>query len=102
MTVPALSLLQRIAVIGVWGVASLAMAVEGAKPAPATIRAKVHALSLLEMIDLAFAQNPDLAAAEARMGQAEARVAEVAAGFYPQLTARVGYDYTNNPALAFA
>ena len=59
-------------------------------------------LSLPDAIELAFAQNPDLAAAIARIGQAEARVAEVAAGFYPQLTARVGYDYTNNPALAFS
>lgn len=61
-----------------------------------------HRLSLSEAIDLAFAQNPDLAAASARIGQAEARVAEVAAGFYPKVTARVGYDYTNNPALAFS
>lgn len=62
----------------------------------------LHSISLNEAIDLAFAQNPDLAAASARIGQAESRVAEVAAGFYPQLTARVGYDYTNNPALAFS
>lgn len=61
-----------------------------------------HRLSLAEAIDLAFAQNPDLAAATARIGEAESRVAEVAAGFYPKLTARVGYDYTNNPALAFS
>jgi hypothetical protein len=26
----------------------------------------------------------------------------VAAGFYPKLTARIGYDYTSNPALAFS
>lgn len=62
----------------------------------------LHSLSLSDAIDLAFAQNPDLAAASARIGQAEARVAEVAAGFYPKLTARVGYDYTSNPALAFS
>ncbi|NBS15413.1 MAG: TolC family protein [Gammaproteobacteria bacterium] len=59
-------------------------------------------LSLNEAIDLAFVQNPDLAAAISRIGQAESRVAEVAAGFYPKVTARVGYDYTNNPALAFS
>jgi outer membrane protein len=62
----------------------------------------LQSISLNEAIDLAFAQNPDLAAASARIGQAESRVAEVAAGFYPQLTARVGYDYTSNPALAFS
>ncbi len=62
----------------------------------------LHRISLADAIDLAFAHNPDLAAASARIGQAEARVAEVAAGFYPQLTARAGYDYTSNPALAFS
>lgn len=68
-----------------------------AKPAKNPAR-----LTLIEAIDLAFAQNPDLTAAEARIGQAEAKVAEVASGFYPKLTSRVGYDYSNNPALAFS
>jgi outer membrane protein TolC len=68
-----------------------------AKPAKNPAR-----LTLIEAIDLAFAQNPDLTAAEARIGQAEAKVAEVASGFYPQLTSRIGYDYSNNPALAFS
>ncbi len=62
----------------------------------------VHRLTLSEAIDLAFHQNPDLAAAEARIGEAESKVAEVASGFYPKLTARVGYDYTDNPSLAFS
>ncbi|MCF7969225.1 MAG: TolC family protein, partial [Methylococcaceae bacterium] len=70
--------------------------------AAVTKKSALHTISLNEAIDLAFAQNPDLAAAPARIGQAESRVAEVAAGFYPQLQARVGYDYTNNPALAFS
>lgn len=61
-----------------------------------------HPLTLAEAIDLAFAQNPDLTAATARIGEAETRVAQVAAGFYPKLMAKVGYDYTNNPALAFS
>jgi outer membrane protein len=65
-----------------------------AKPSPR--------LTLNEAIELAFAQNPDLTAAEARIGQAEAKVAEVASGFYPKLTSRVGYDYSDNPALAFS
>lgn len=65
-------------------------------------RAASKSLSLAEAIELAFAQNPDLAAAVARIGQAEARVAEMAAGFYPKVTARAGYDYTDNPALAFS
>ena len=69
---------------------------------PAATRPAHGRLSLAEAIDLAFAQNPDLVAADARIGQAEAKVAEVASGFYPKLTTRVGYDYTNNPALAFS
>lgn len=65
-------------------------------------RAAHHTLTLAEAIDLALAQNPDLAAANARIGEAEARVIEVASGFYPKVTARAGYDYTNNPATAFS
>lgn len=78
------------------------MCAAGAGLAAAPKTSLPHTLSLNEAIDLAFAQNPDLTAASARIGQAEARVAEVAAGFYPKLTARVGYDYTSNPALAFS
>lgn len=78
-------------------VATTAVGQTEAKPA----KSAPH-LTLSEAIDLAFAQNPDLTAAEARIGQAEAKVAEVASGFYPKLTSRVGYDYTNNPALAFS
>ena len=81
------------------GVPALA---EEARQPEAHKAARLPSLSLNDAIELAFAQNPDLAAAVARIGQAESRVAEVAAGFYPKLTARVGYDYTNNPALAFS
>lgn len=80
----------------------LSMALGDGFTAAAGLAAPVQHLSLAEAIELAFAQNPDLASARARIGQAEARVAEVAAGFYPKLTARIGYDYTNNPALAFS
>lgn len=59
-------------------------------------------LSLPQAIDTAFARNPDLAAASARIGEAEARVAEAAAAFYPRLTARAEYTYTDNPALGFS
>lgn len=65
-------------------------------------RGQVRPLVLDEAIDLAFAQNPDLAAAAARIGEAEARVAEVTANFYPRLTARVEYSYTDDPARAFS
>ena len=82
--------------------AAIGVSAEGVAKAPKHSADHVHKLSLTEAIDLAFTQNPDLTAAEARIGEAEAKVAEVASGFYPKLTARVGYDYTNNPALAFS
>ena len=61
-----------------------------------------HPLKLEEAIDLAFEQNPDLIAATARIGEAEAKVAEAAANFYPRLTARVGYAYSDDPSQAFS
>lgn len=82
------------------------LATPGQTPSQANLQIEAKpaskSLSLAEAIELAFAQNPDLAAAVARIGQAEARVAEMAAGFYPKVTARAGYDYTDNPALAFS
>jgi outer membrane protein TolC len=80
----------------------------GAAPAAAPKKhhpaesSRPRARTLDEAIDLAFAQNPDLTAAAARIGQAEARVIEAEAAFYPKLTARMEYSYSNNPALAFS
>lgn len=68
-------------------------------PRPA---AKTGPLSLPQLLDLAYLRNPDLQAAQARIGQAEAQVAEAAAAFYPKVTGSIGYSYTNNPALAFS
>ncbi|MDD5034006.1 MAG: TolC family protein [Methylococcaceae bacterium] len=63
---------------------------------------KTGALGLEQALDLAFEHNPDLQAAQERIGQAEARVAEATAAFYPKLTGRVGYTYSNDPAMAFS
>ena len=74
-------------------------------PTQETIRpasVKVAALGLDQLLDLAYQRNPDLLAAQERIGQAEAQVAEATASFYPRLTGAVGYSYTNNPALAFS
>jgi len=80
-----------------------AQAEPGATARPRPVLPKhMPALSLDEAIDLAFAQNPDLSAAAARIGEAEARVAEAEAGFYPKVQARIDYMYSNNPALAFS
>lgn len=64
--------------------------------------AKASALNLEQALDLAFERNPDLQAAGERIGQAEAQVAEATAAFYPKLTGRVDYSYSNNPAVAFS
>jgi len=72
-------------------------------PTPAQPSApKTQALNLEQLVSLSFERNPDLQAAQERIGQAEAQVAEAAAAFYPKLTGAVGYSYTNNPALAFS
>ncbi len=74
-------------------------------PTQETIRpasVKAAALGLDQLLDLAYQRNPDLHAAQERIGQAEAQVAEASASFYPRLTGAVGYSYTNNPALAFS
>lgn len=51
---------------------------------------------------MAFERNPDLSAAAERIGQAEAKVGEAAAAFYPKLTGRVGYTYSDDPTQAFS
>lgn len=64
--------------------------------------ANTQALNLEQILDLAYARNPDMQAAAERIGQAQAQVSEAVAAFYPKLTGRVGYDYSNNPSLAFS
>ena len=72
-------------------------------PTPTQLSApKTQALNLEQLVNLAYERNPDLQAAQERIGQAEAQVAEATAAFYPKLTGAVGYSYTNNPALAFS
>jgi outer membrane protein TolC len=58
--------------------------------------------TLQQAIDLAFAHNPDLSAGTARIGEAQAHWLEAIASFYPKLTARVSYDYSDDPSRAFS
>jgi outer membrane protein len=58
-------------------------------------------LTLDEAVALAFAQNPDIRAAAERITEAEARVGEATAAFYPQVSTRLSYARTDNPSLAF-
>jgi outer membrane protein TolC len=58
--------------------------------------------TLNQAINYALENNPDLHIASERIGQAEAQLGEAWSAFYPQLTARVGYQVSNNPAQVFA
>jgi outer membrane protein len=58
-------------------------------------------LTLDEVIALAFVQNPDIRAAAERIAEAEAHVGEATAAFYPQVSTRLAYTRTDNPAVAF-
>ncbi|WP_139555897.1 TolC family protein [Methylotetracoccus oryzae] len=58
-------------------------------------------LTLQQAIDLAFERNPSLRAAAERYGEAQAKVEQSVAAFYPRVSARVAYNYTDNPAEAF-
>jgi len=58
-------------------------------------------LTLEQAIDLAFEKNPSLQAAAERYGEAQAKVEQAVAALYPRATARVAYNYTDNPAEAF-
>lgn len=58
-------------------------------------------LSLDQVIDLTLQGNPDLQIASQRIGSAEALLGEALSAFYPQVKARVGYQYSDNPAQVF-
>ncbi|MCX7109750.1 MAG: TolC family protein [Proteobacteria bacterium] len=82
--------------------AAFSVQAETPPEAPRPAAAKTAPLNLDQLLDLAYQRNPDLQAAQERIGQAEAQVAEATAAFYPKLIGAVGYSYTNNPALAFS
>jgi outer membrane protein len=74
------------------------------KPAEKAVPEKSTSLSftLDQAIDYALANNPDLQIAIERIGQAEAQLGVAMSAFYPQVTARVGYETSNNPAQVFS
>jgi outer membrane protein TolC len=57
---------------------------------------------LAAVVAMALQRNPDMAIATQRIGQAEAQLGQALSAFYPQLTARLQYARTDNPAQAFA
>ncbi len=58
--------------------------------------------NLDKAINYALDNNPDLQIASERIGQAQAQLGEAWSAFYPQVTARVGYLVSNNPAQVFS
>ena len=73
-------------------------------PAEKTAPEKSNAQSftLEQAIDYALTNNPDLQIAGERIGQAEAQLGVALSAFYPQVSAKVGYDHSNNPAQVFS
>ena len=67
----------------------------------ALLSAQEPAYSLEQAIEYALTQNPDLQIAQQRIVQAEAQLGEALSSFYPQVTARYSYQYTENPAMVF-
>ncbi len=59
-------------------------------------------LTLDHALDLALERNPDMHIANERIARAEAQIGESLAAFYPQLKARLGYEYSTNPARVFS
>ncbi|NOT12719.1 MAG: TolC family protein [Methylococcaceae bacterium] len=61
-----------------------------------------QAFTLDQAIDYAVANNPDLKIAIERISQANAQLGVALSAFYPQVTARMSYEHSNNPAQVFS
>jgi outer membrane protein len=59
------------------------------------------AYTLKQAVDYALENNPDLQITHERINQAEAQLGIAKASFYPQVTSRMSYQYSDNPSLAF-
>lgn len=69
---------------------------------PAVNQPGNQAYSLELAIDYALSNNPDLQIATERLAQAEAQLGVALSAFYPQVSAKVSYDHSNNPAQVFS
>jgi outer membrane protein TolC len=58
--------------------------------------------TLDQAIEHALANNPDLQIASERISQAQTQLGVALSAFYPQVTARVSYDHSNNPTQVFS
>lgn len=61
-----------------------------------------QSFTLQDAIAYALENSPDVGIMQARIEQANAQLGESLASFYPQLTASLSYQHSDNPAQAFA
>ncbi len=61
-----------------------------------------QSFTLDQAIDYAIANNPDLQIAIQRIEQADAQLGVALSAFYPQVSTKVGYETSNNPAQVFS
>ena len=61
-----------------------------------------QSITLDQAIDYALANNPDLQIAVERINQADAQLGVALSAFYPQISTKVTYETSNNPAQVFA
>ncbi|MEY3808704.1 MAG: hypothetical protein RI893_1680 [Pseudomonadota bacterium] len=58
--------------------------------------------TLDQAIDYALVNNPDLQLTQERIQEAQAQLGMALSAFYPQVSAKVGYEQSNNPAQVFS
>jgi len=79
-----------------------AVAEQAAQKSAAPEKSIGQSFTLDQAIDYALANNPDMQIATERISQAEAQLGVALSAFYPQVTAKVGYVHSNNPAQVFS
>ena len=65
-------------------------------------KSNTQSFTLDQAIEHALVNNPDMQIAAERISQAEAQLGIALSAFYPQVTAKVGYEHSNNPAQVFS
>lgn len=76
-------------------------AVAGAEASEQAAATEHPGWTLREVVAIALERNPDIKQALARAEAARAQVGEAESAFYPQLTARLAFGRTDDPAKAF-